>query len=284
MRAQFAHGVGTHAASEFHINLKGAAVRFVSLVGIDDETGGQGTGECEVWVDNRLLAASGPLKGGQAAKRLTADLGARQQLLLRVKKGSGGLDFAHVDWAGGLLVLAADATAKPESVGTSESVEIWHSISPLPAINSPRITGATPGLPFLFLIPASGRETAELPGRNLPEGLTLDAAHRHHQRFVAGRGTTVVEMTVKNSHGELPGKLTIVGGEHQAGADAADGLELLELLGQRRERRQGPRGGRRHGPQRSGRPRFPVRQHRRLLGRPPRRPTAKSAATRSFPT
>ena len=210
-----AHGVGTHAASEFHINLKGAAVRFVSLVGIDDETGGQGTGECEVWVDNRLLAASGPLKGGQAAKRLTADLGGAKQLLLRVKKGSGGLDFAHVDWAGGLLVLAADATAKPESVGTSESVEIWHSISPLPAINNPRITGATPGLPFLFLIPASGEKPLTFTAVGLPEGLTLD----EHTGIISGSlskaGTCEVELTAKNSRGLARAKLSIVGGVHK---------------------------------------------------------------------
>ncbi len=45
----------------------------------------------------------------------------------------------------------------------------------MPLLNYPRITGATPGKPFMFLIPASGDEPLTFAAKNLPAGLTLDA-------------------------------------------------------------------------------------------------------------
>ena len=33
----YTHGVGTHAVSDFLVDLKGAAVKFVAMVGVDDE-------------------------------------------------------------------------------------------------------------------------------------------------------------------------------------------------------------------------------------------------------
>ena len=70
----FAHGVGTHAESEMNVDLKGAATRFVSLVGIDDETGGKGLVRFEVLVDGKKVAESGDLHGNQPARMLLADL------------------------------------------------------------------------------------------------------------------------------------------------------------------------------------------------------------------
>ena len=57
----------------------------------------------------------------------------------------------------------------------------------------------------------------------------------------------------------------------QTGPHAADGLELVELLGRRGQRCKGPCRGRRHGHERPGGPRLPIRQYRRLLGRRSRR-------------
>ena len=44
-----------------------------------------------------------------------------------------------------------------------------------PLLNYPRITGATPGKPFMFMIPASGDEPLTFAAKNLPAGLTLDS-------------------------------------------------------------------------------------------------------------
>ena len=61
----FQHGVGTHAVSEMHVDLHGAAEQFVSMVGVDDETG-KGSVTFEVLVDGKKVAESGPMKGGDA--------------------------------------------------------------------------------------------------------------------------------------------------------------------------------------------------------------------------
>ena len=102
----FAHGVGTHAASEMRIDLKGSAVRFVSMVGVDDEVGDSGSVVFEVYVDGKKAAASGVLKGGQAPQMLTADLAGAKQLVLVVTDGGDGMNFDHADWAGAAIFLA----------------------------------------------------------------------------------------------------------------------------------------------------------------------------------
>ena len=56
---EFRHGVGTHAVSEMHIDLQGAAEQFVSMVGVDDEAARTGTVSFEVWVDGKKAAESG---------------------------------------------------------------------------------------------------------------------------------------------------------------------------------------------------------------------------------
>ena len=49
----YARGIGTHAASELLVRLKGGAARFVADVGIDDETNGRGAVVFQVWVEDR---------------------------------------------------------------------------------------------------------------------------------------------------------------------------------------------------------------------------------------
>ena len=55
----FPHGVGTHAVSEMHIDLHGAAEQFVSMVGVDDEPTMPGSITFEVWVDGRKQRKAG---------------------------------------------------------------------------------------------------------------------------------------------------------------------------------------------------------------------------------
>ncbi len=247
--AKFAHGVGTHAESLMDIDLKGAATRFAAMVGIDDETDGKGIADFEVWVDGKKVADSGFVHGNQAAKMLTADLRGAKWLTLLVSAKDNEIDFCHADWAGAWLELSPAATARPAAVKLPAAVPpLARENSPQPAIHSPRITGATPGRPFLFLVPATGQGPLTFSAGNLPAGLVLDPATGIIRRIApaaAGNdgGGTDREQRLgpgqrKTDHRRRPA---------QAGPDAADGLELLELLGRRGERRQGPRRRRRHG-------------------------------------
>src|SRR5215204_5141800 len=62
---EYPHGIGTRSISEFVIDLKGNAARFVSMVGIDDEIRGDvGSVTFEVWADDARVAASGVMRVG----------------------------------------------------------------------------------------------------------------------------------------------------------------------------------------------------------------------------
>jgi alpha-galactosidase len=225
--AAFAHGIGTHAESQMNIDLKGVATQFASMVGIDDETEGKGKVRFLVVVDGKPAADSGTMLGNQPAKLLQADLrGAKRLSLLVVLPGDRDTtDNCHADWAGARLELAADATVKPATIDGSEDPSVPGAIvpplvredSPRPAIHDPRITGATPGRPFLFLVPATGEPPLRFSARNLPAGLTLDPATGIIRGSLRQPATAVVELTVSNALGQAEGKLTIVGGEHKLG-------------------------------------------------------------------
>ncbi len=213
----YPHGIGTHAISEFRVNLKGAAEKFLSLVGVDDERAGAGSVTFEVWVDGRKAAESGVMRGGDSPKLLSADLKGAKRLTLRVGDAGDGFENDHADWAGAMLLLAPGATARP--VAETAPVEPPRMVipppDPRPAIHGPRIVGATPGRPFLFLIPATGEGPLTYAARNLPAGLKLDS----HTGILSGAleqpGTTIVELTVRGPRGTARRKLTIVGGDHK---------------------------------------------------------------------
>ena len=129
-----------------------------------------------------------------------------------------GIDFCHADWAGARLGLSPAAAAKPVPTAIKSAPAppaLARENSPQPAIHSPRITGATPGRPFLFLVPATGQAPLSFSARNLPEGLVLDPATGIIRGSLQQPGTTVVDLTVKNALGETSRKLTIVGGRHK---------------------------------------------------------------------
>jgi alpha-galactosidase len=83
-----------------------------------------------------------------------------------------------------------------------------------PHINNPRVTGATPGRPFLFRIPASGEGPLTYAAKNLPAGLALDSRTGIITGSLPRAGRAVVSVTVTGPKGKATGDITIVGGEH----------------------------------------------------------------------
>ena len=84
-----------------------------------------------------------------------------------------------------------------------------------PQIHGARVVGATPGLPFLFSVAATGDEPLLYQADHLPPGLILDAQTgiiRGRVRYV---GTTIVPIRVSNARGVATRNLTIIGGRHQ---------------------------------------------------------------------
>lgn len=174
----YQHGIGTLSISEFVIDLKGQATRFISMVGLDDEVKTRkGSASFEVWVDNKKAADTGVMRSGEPPKLISVDLTGARYLELFFDDGGDVSTDDNGDWAGAMIMLKSGATAKPEAyTAPVETAPIIATNSSMqPRINGPRITGATPGKPFLFLIPATGEGPLTFAAKNLPAGLTLDA-------------------------------------------------------------------------------------------------------------
>jgi alpha-galactosidase len=221
--AVYPHGIGTHASSQFSVDLKGVAIRFMSLVGVDEERSGNGSLTFQVWVDGKKKAETGVLHGGDPPQLLTVDLTGARRLNLVVGDGGDGITNDHADWAGALLTLAPGAAARPVAVAppSEPPPPIASGVSLRPAIHGPRIVGATPGRPFLFLIPATGEGPLTFSARPLPAGLTLDGKTGILSGALQKPGTTVVQLEVRGRRGQrgtsARGRrsLTIVGGAHK---------------------------------------------------------------------
>src|SRR5262245_42459483 len=71
----YPHALPMMPDRDLSVDLKGSAVRFAAMVGIDSGlAAGRGSVIFGVWVDGRKAADSGVVRGGDAPKLLTADL------------------------------------------------------------------------------------------------------------------------------------------------------------------------------------------------------------------
>lgn len=101
---QFAHGVGTHAAGEFALNIHGTAGRFSAWVGVDDDAQAPGSVTFQVVGDQKELWKSGVMRSGEPAKEVSVDLQNVQQLVLQVGDAGNGNGMDHADWAEARIV------------------------------------------------------------------------------------------------------------------------------------------------------------------------------------
>ena len=213
----YAHGLGTHARSEFDIDLKRGAVRFDAAVGVDDERKGSGSVVFEVWVDDRQRAVTPVMHGGDMARRISVDLRGARYLGLVVGDAGDGINDDHADWAGAVIIVSPEAKEKPAAATppVEPAPRIASSRSPRPAIHGPRVVGATPGRPFLFLIPATGQGPLTYAASNLPPGLVLDPRTGIITGSLKQAGTTLATLLVRGPQGAATRGLQIVGGTHK---------------------------------------------------------------------
>lgn len=213
----YQHGVGSHTPGEFTVDLKRSATRFVSMVGVDDETSGKGSVEFEIYVDGKKVYTSGIIRGGEKAKYVSVDLTGARQMFLHVTSRGDGTTWSHPDWAGAAIILVPNAKNIPEAVPymAGSAVKIASGTSKKPTIHGPRIVGTTPGRDFLFLIPTTGEGPLAYSAKNLPLGLMLDASTGIISGSLKSEGRTTVTLAVKGPKGSTTRKLVIVGGQHK---------------------------------------------------------------------
>ena len=214
---KFERGIGTHAQSKISIDLKGSALKFVSAVGIDAETGGRGSVSFQIYVDNIKKYDSGRMTGSDDAKLVSLDITGAKHMVLFVKNSEDSNTNDHADWAGAMLILNPKVKKQPVicSIPAESVIPMASGISSKPAIHGPRIVGTTPGRDFLFLIPATGKGPLAYEAENLPDGLKLDSKTGIISGSLSKEGEYIVDITVKGAKGVAKRKLKIVGGDHK---------------------------------------------------------------------
>ena len=214
--AVFQHGVGTHAVSNIVINLHGAATHFTSSVGLDDEATRAGSVTFTVIADGKEIAKTPVMRKGDAAQVISVDVTGVKQLTLQVGDGGDSNNYDHADWADAQLTLVDGAKIRPEVVvkPIAPPRYVAQAESELPQIHGARIIGATPGHPFLFRIPATGKGPFTFGAKNLPKGLTMNTKTGVISGSLEATGKTEVILTVRGSKGIGSRNFTIVGGDH----------------------------------------------------------------------
>ena len=221
----YPHAVPLQSDGDLTIQLGGAAIKFMAMVGIDDSVkDGPGSVIFGVWVDGKRVTDTGVMRVGDAPKALSIDLTGAQRLVLATIDANNGTQGDSADWAGAVVIMKPGGQAPRVVPPAAEPAPtIASSRTPEPQINYPRITGATPGRPFLFRIPVSGEAPLAFSAKNLPAGLTLDPVTGVITGSLTQPGRAVVDITVKNAKGTASGGITIVGGP--------DALALTPPLG-----------------------------------------------------
>jgi alpha-galactosidase len=208
----FEHGLGAHANFALWIDLKGAATRFSSVVGVDDGAGGKGSVRFKVWVDVRKAADTGVLRGGDEPRTLSVDLAGAKRMILLVTSGGDDISFDHADWADARIAYRGEAPVTMEAPREAPYI-LTPRPSPKPRINGPNVFGVRPGHPFLFRIPATGDRPMTFAAKGLPPGLALDAETGIITGSVAKRGEHTVRLTARNARGEATRPFKIVVGD-----------------------------------------------------------------------
>ncbi len=214
----FSRGVGTHAVSTMLLRLNGKGQRFVSRVGVDDETGNPAaTIEFFVLADRDVIWRSGVMRTGDTAKSVDLDIGGVGLLGLLVTDAGDGIDYDHADWCDARLemtgpVAPGDLTP-PSGLPGKDRVILTPPESPEPRINGGMVFGVRPGHPVLYTIAASGDRPMKFSAGNLPEGLKLDASTGHLAGTIARPGDYTVTLTATNTAGVTSRDLRIVAGD-----------------------------------------------------------------------
>ena len=186
--AVYSSGLGVHAESQISWPLAGRCTEFSASVGIDDEVGNRGSAVFQVWNGAALLYDSGVLRGSDAARAVSVNVGGVQTLRLVVTDGGDGIDYDHADWADARVTCAATApasvtldyqpaAAQPYPVSEAQGLALNSQIYVFGGFDV--LKGFTPTDRAYRFDPATDRWTAlpGMPGRGVTHaGMTSDGA------------------------------------------------------------------------------------------------------------
>jgi len=201
-------GVGSHAISKMMIDLQGRGVRFFARVGVDDEAGEKASVEFYVMGDQRILWRSGVMKKSQEPRKIDVNLTGIKKLALYISDAGDFNYYDHADWLDAFIEYRKDipvALSQP----VAEPYILTPPVPETPQINGPSVYGATPGNPFLYKVPVSGRRPMSFTAQDLPKSLSIDITTGIIHGVAPNSGKYRVNIQVKNAAGEASRVLTI---------------------------------------------------------------------------
>lgn len=199
-------GFSVDGDSEIVLDLAGGAKRFVARVGIDgarscEKVMNGGASRAEVWADAKKIFDSGTIHGYNKPIDISLDVTGVKTLLVASRLVEGA--SVPTTWAGAALILDPAKKATPKLVQLPEPPRpaVARSRPNELGIHGPGITGGSPGKPFLFRIPATGKKPLSYAATGLPAGLELNTSTGVIAGKPAKAGSHLVTLTVKDSLG-----------------------------------------------------------------------------------
>ncbi len=107
----YAKGLGVHAPSQADFYLGGIATRFTAQVGIDDESGTNGSVVFQVWADGVKLFDSGRMTGSSPTQTVDVDVTDRTVLRLVVTDAGDHKHSDHADWSDARIAVTTASAA-----------------------------------------------------------------------------------------------------------------------------------------------------------------------------
>ena len=150
----YAKGLGAHAASDVRYAMNGGCTSFTTKVGLDDETGANGSIDFQIFADGTKLADSGLMTSTTATQTLTVDVTGRTTLQLVITDGGDGISYDHGDWADAKITCGGGAppqdttpptvtTTNPANNATGVAVGIAPAATFSEAIDPTTLSSAT---------------------------------------------------------------------------------------------------------------------------------------------
>lgn len=218
----FEKGIGTHAVSKFMLELDGKAIEFSSGAGVDDESGNDATIEFFVIGDKKILWQSGVMHKGDSVSRFRVSLKNIKKLALYVSDGGDNINYDHADWIEPVITYRNSAPV-PLTVADNPSYYILTpKVSDIPRINGSKVTGATPGKPFIYRVAVTGQKPVEITVSGLPSPLSFNPETSVISGTAPEKGEYIIKISARNTLGFDEDNLKIITG---------NGLALTPPLG-----------------------------------------------------
>ncbi len=141
----YQRGLGVHANSSIDIPANGQFATFESVIGVDDETNGNGSVIFQVWGDGKKLFDSGVMTGTMPGRAISVDVRGVQKVQLVVTNAGDGSNSDHADWANARFTYADSGGTRAVQVSDLFFISSQNALGPVERNMSNGGSGALDG-------------------------------------------------------------------------------------------------------------------------------------------